>query len=85
MDYDAYSYSNNVFNYNGVSSDITLKYSEKTILTTSTEGKHFKEADYVSKIKNVEFVDYIDERGVSNALKSYELSKFIKLEKCNKK
>ena len=71
VDYDSYSFSNNVFTYNNVTSDINLKYQEKAYLKTLETDTYFKESTYKTVIDSVQFVDYVD---TSNAVKVYDLS-----------
>lgn len=69
--YDLYSYENNKFTYNNVTSDVTLKYKEKVYLAYLDNNKYFKESAYKTVIDSIQFVDYVD---TSRAVKTYDLS-----------
>ena len=71
VSYDLYSYENNKFTYNNVTSDITLKYKEKAYLRGLSSGTLFKEDEYRTKIDSVYFVDYVDTK---NAVKTWDLT-----------
>ena len=53
VDYDSYSFTNNVFTYNNVTSDINLKYQEKAYLKTLLTDTDFKESTYKTVIDSV--------------------------------
>ena len=67
-----YTYENNKITVPNVTGDINLKYIGKVYLTTLSEGTYFKESAYLSKIKTVQFVDYVDVP--SSALATYDLT-----------
>lgn len=71
VNYDSYSYTNNKFTYNNVTSDTVLKYKEKAYMTELSENLYFKESAYKTSIDSIRFVDYVN---TSNAVKTYDLS-----------
>ena len=71
MDYDLYSYLNNTFNFDNVTSDIVLKYQAKAYMASLSSDTYFKESAYKTVIDSIQFVDYVD---TSNAVKVYDLS-----------
>ena len=73
IDYDLYSYLNNTFNFDNVTSDIVLKYQAKAYMTDLASDTYFKESAYKTVIDSVYFVDYVD---TSSAIKIYNLSKY---------
>lgn len=58
-----YSYSNTTKNLviNEITSDVNIVYKEKTYMTLLSEGTYFKSDEYISNVKKIYFVNYIDE------------------------
>ena len=71
VNYSDYSYVNNVFTYNNVTTPVTLKYLTKAYMGVMSDNIYYKESAYKTKIDSVQFVDYVD---TSNAVKVYDLS-----------
>ena len=73
---DNYSYVNNTLNVDVVTGDIEVMYRSSTVMKSLYgEDTYYKEANYINKITSIEFVDYIDPKGVAAAQVSYDLSK----------